>query len=104
MAPHLSNDEFFASLSSLLTSTSQKTQGSVYLTQKRLTTTASSFTDPSITEGSILVRATDGKTQNPKPTKAAEGASTSKVTKNKKVAKIKLSTIVSPADLEAFFV
>lgn len=50
------------------------------------------------------MRATDGKTQNPKPTKAAEGASTSKVTKNKKVAKIKLSTIVSPADLEAFFV
>ncbi|PCG90926.1 Signal recognition particle, SRP14 subunit [Penicillium occitanis (nom. inval.)] len=102
MAPHLSNDEFFTSLLTLLTSTSQKTKGSVYLTQKRLSTTSS--TDPSITEGSILVRATDGRTQNPKPTKTAEG--TTKVTKNKKTAapKAKLSTVVSQADLEAFFV
>jgi signal recognition particle subunit SRP14 len=86
----------------LLTSTSQKTKGSVYLTQKRLSTTSS--TDPSITEGSILVRATDGRTQNPKPTKTAEG--TTKVTKNKKTAapKAKLSTVVSQAGLEAFFV
>ncbi|EEA24993.1 hypothetical protein TMatcc_008094 [Talaromyces marneffei ATCC 18224] len=98
MAPHLSNDEFFASLTTLLTSTSKKTQGSVYLTQKRLT---SSSTDPSITEGSILVRATDGKTQNPKPSKTTDNT---KVTKKKAAPKSKLSTVVSPADLEAFFV
>lgn len=45
------------------------------------------------------MRVTDGKTQNPKPSK--EDA---KVSKSKKVTKSKLSTVVSPADLEAFFV
>lgn len=47
------------------------------------------------------MRATDGRTQNPKPSKE-----TAKVSKNKKAAvpKSKVSTVVSPADLEAFFV
>ena len=47
------------------------------------------------------MRATDGRTQNPKPSQED-----SKVTKNKKTTapKAKLSTVVSPADLEAFFV
>jgi signal recognition particle subunit SRP14 len=85
--------QFFASLTTLLSTTSQKAKGSVFLTQKRL-----SFEDPTIAEGSILVRATDGGTQNPK-TQPSD-----KVKKTKSASKVKLSTIVAPADLESFFV
>ncbi|EED18821.1 signal recognition particle 14kD protein, putative [Talaromyces stipitatus ATCC 10500] len=97
MAPHLSNDEFFASLTNLFTNTTQKTKGSIYLTQKRL---PSSFSDQSTPEGSILVRATDGRTQNPNPRDSKD----SKVSKKKVAPKVKISTVVSPADLELFFV
>ncbi|QKX54413.1 uncharacterized protein TRUGW13939_01499 [Talaromyces rugulosus] len=93
MAPHSTNDEFFASLTTLLSTTSQKAKGSVFLTQKRL-----SFEDPTIAEGSILVRATDGGTQTPN-TKPSD-----KVKKTKSAPKVKISTIVAPADLESFFV
>lgn len=95
MAPHLGHEEFFSSLSDLLSKTSQKTRGSVFLTQKPLIdSTASSETDFS-SRPSILIRATDGNTNAPNP-------KNNKVEK-KTITKVKLSTIVAPEDLEAFY-
>ncbi|KAL1962312.1 hypothetical protein VTN77DRAFT_9803 [Rasamsonia byssochlamydoides] len=100
MAPHLSNDEFFSSLSTLLSTVSQKSRGSVYLSQKRLSSSPSNSSSTeegsSFVPGSILIRATDGKTSNPNP---KSGGDSSKA----KAAKVKISTIVAPNDLEAFY-
>ncbi|KAI9925605.1 hypothetical protein ASPWEDRAFT_29042 [Aspergillus wentii DTO 134E9] len=98
MAPHLSHDEFFTSLTTLLSSTSQKARGSVFLSQKPLLETPSSSKDdsPAPTRPSILIRATDGNTNAPNP----------KSYKDKKKAaskKVKLSTVVAFEDLEAFY-
>lgn len=89
--------QFFTSLTALLTSTSQKTRGSVYLTQKPLNTTGD---DPSpVSQPSILIRATDGNTNAPNP----------KNPKNKiekplaKASKVKISTVVAPEELEGFY-
>ncbi|KAE8152223.1 signal recognition particle, SRP14 subunit [Aspergillus avenaceus] len=90
MAP-LSHEEFFTSLTDLLSKTSQKSRGSVYLTQKPLAGTDSSA------RPSILIRATDGNTNAPNPKK-------NKVEKQKKSdSKVKLSTVVAPEDLEGFY-
>lgn len=48
---------------------------------------------------SILIRATDGNTNAPNPKSASKDG---KITKNK-TTKIKLSTVVNPDDLEAFY-
>jgi signal recognition particle subunit SRP14 len=48
---------------------------------------------------SILIRATDGNTNAPNPKSASKDG---KITKNKST-KIKLSTIVNPDDIEAFY-
>ncbi|OKL61763.1 hypothetical protein UA08_02351 [Talaromyces atroroseus] len=96
--PHMNNDEFFAALTTLLSSTSQKAKGSVYLLQKRIV----SSEDPTIAEGSILVRATDGKTSNPNPRTSDSNSGITK-TKTTKTPKVKLSTVVALADLDAFF-
>lgn len=122
MAPHLSNEEvtnpnnvpkeplvsdtktlqFFTSLTSLLTRTSQKTRGSVYLTQKPLLTTPETEAQagPSPTaQPSILIRATDGNTNAPNPKN-----NSNKVQKSaSKATKVKISTVVAPEDLEGFF-
>lgn len=71
-------------------------KGSVYLTQKRLISTDDS---ESAIRGAVLVRATDGRTQNAKPA----GTKDSKVSKTQ-APKYKFSTIVDTADLDAFFV
>ncbi|GAB7352259.1 hypothetical protein MBLNU459_g2724t1 [Dothideomycetes sp. NU459] len=97
MAPaHLSNDEFFAKLSALLETRQQKGHGSIWLTQKRL----SHDTDAAPSAGDaladldpakplpIIVRATDGNSQSED---------------RKKAAKVKLSTVVQPDDMEAFY-
>ncbi|EME42782.1 hypothetical protein DOTSEDRAFT_73534 [Dothistroma septosporum NZE10] len=101
MREHLGHDEFFTQLTSLIENTQQKGHGSVYLTQKRLTYDPSTKTpaprsiDDSLSDLNppnplpLIIRATDGKSQD-KDRK-----------KNKD--KIKLSTIVQPDDLEAFF-
>lgn len=92
--------QFFTSLTDLLSKTSQKSRGSVYLTQKPLlhnittTTEASASTS---TQPSILIRATDGNTNAPNP-------KADKVQKKKSSAtKVKLSTVVAPEELEAFY-
>ncbi|ODQ56385.1 signal recognition particle, SRP9/SRP14 subunit [Saitoella complicata NRRL Y-17804] len=83
----LSNNEFLASLGSLLTA--KKVHGSVFLTQKRYSY------DPSAEEDSlddlstdknfpILIRATDGKS-------------------SKEDTKVKFSTLVNLTDLDSFF-
>ncbi|KAJ5624060.1 signal recognition particle SRP14 subunit [Penicillium lagena] len=96
MAPHLSHNEFFSSLTDLLSKTSQKSRGSVYLTQKPMTDADSSNSQPS-----ILIRATDGNTNAPNP-KSGKSGKSSRVTKDKST-KVKMSTIVSPGDLESFY-
>ncbi|BCR87911.1 signal recognition particle 14 kDa protein [Aspergillus chevalieri] len=102
MAPHLSNEEFFASLTTLLSTTSQKTRGSVYLTQKPLlnTTTSTNGDDPSpVSRPSILIRATDGNTNAPNPKNPKNKIEKSKA----KSSKVKISTVVAPEELEGFY-
>ncbi|KAL7273701.1 hypothetical protein RUND412_003421 [Rhizina undulata] len=84
----LSNDEFFAQLTTLLQSTTSQQKGSIFLTQKPLT--PESYThavnSPPPTDAApipLLIRATNGK--------------------KRKSEIVKLSTLVQPADLEAFF-
>jgi len=96
----MSNDEFFAGLTKLISDTQAKGHGSVYLTQKRLTYDGSTPA-PGKSAGDglqdlnpenplpVLVRATDGKSQGKDRTKNRQ--------------KVKLSTVVQPDDIEAFF-
>ncbi|KAI1428911.1 signal recognition particle 14kD protein [Xylaria sp. FL1777] len=93
---HLSNDEFFAKLVELFDSAKGRDHGSIILTQKRL-----SYDQPlpEPTDGAvsadqqpqhplpILIRATNGKGKEDRKAKK----------------KIKLSTVVSPDALPAFF-
>ncbi|KAF7587712.1 hypothetical protein BBP40_006847 [Aspergillus hancockii] len=95
MAPHLGHEEFFSSLTDLLSKTSQKTRGSIFLTQKPLVDHTTELTSSTL-RPSILIRATDGNTNAPNP-------KNSKVEKKKTVSKVKLSTIVAPEDIEAFY-
>ncbi|KAE8356591.1 signal recognition particle, SRP14 subunit [Aspergillus coremiiformis] len=95
MPPHLGHEEFFSSLADLLSKASQKARGSVFLTQKPLIDSTASSEDKSSSRPSILIRATDGNTNAPNP-------KNNKVEK-KTVSKVKLSTIVAPEDLEAFY-
>lgn len=67
------------------------------LTQKPLIDVPGATTTNS--QPSILIRATDGNTNAPNPKSASKNG---KITKNKST-KIKLSTVVSPDDLEAFY-
>ncbi|KAF1817932.1 signal recognition particle, SRP9/SRP14 subunit [Dissoconium aciculare CBS 342.82] len=100
MADRLSNDEFFAKLTTLISNTQAKGHGSVYLTQKRLTYESSNPATAKVSSDSLqdlnperplplLVRATDGKSQSKDRTKNRE--------------KVKLSTVVQPDDIETFF-
>ncbi|TGJ80775.1 hypothetical protein E0Z10_g7988 [Xylaria hypoxylon] len=93
---HLSNDEFFAKLVDLFDSAKGKDHGSIVLTQKRLSydqplpeptddTVPSDLHPPRPLP--ILIRATNGK-----------GKEDRKANK-----KIKLSTVVAPDSLPAFF-
>lgn len=90
----LTQNQFFSSLSSLLDKTSQKSRGSVTLTQKPLLNTNTESTQQ---QPSILIRATDGNTNAPNP-------KTHKIEKKAaKATKVKLSTVVAPEDLEGFY-
>ncbi|KAL3468488.1 signal recognition particle, SRP9/SRP14 subunit [Aspergillus heterothallicus] len=100
MSKPLGHEEFFASLTNLLTSTSQKTRGSVYLTQKPLLPTSAEQASITTSSPSILIRATDGNTSAPNP----KSTSTDKNNKrNSKESKVKLSTVVQPDELETFY-
>ncbi|KAK2759871.1 hypothetical protein FQN54_002605 [Arachnomyces sp. PD_36] len=81
--PHASNSEFFTSLTKLLSTQSEKSQGSIFLTQKRFPSSTEQKPDNETqSEPSILVRATDGKD---------------------KEHRVKISTVVAPDELEAFY-
>ncbi|KAK4236947.1 putative signal recognition particle 14kD protein [Achaetomium macrosporum] len=91
---HLTHDEFFAKLADLFNARKTKAHGAVYLTQKRFTfnqeETPSSEADPfadlhPARPLPILIRATNGKS------------------KEHRAAKVKLSTVVQPQDLDAFY-
>ena len=88
--------QFFSSLTNLLTITSQKAQGSIYLVQKPLLDNANNNGNSTETSPpprpSILIRATDGNTHSSNP-KKHETTST----------KVKISTVVSPEGLDAFY-
>jgi signal recognition particle subunit SRP14 len=84
-------------LTDLLSKTSQKSRGSVYLTQKSLIDVPGATSTHS--QPSILIRATDGNTNAPNPKSASKDG---KITKDKS-AKVKVSTIVNPDELEAFY-
>ena len=72
----------------------------MYLTQKPLLNTDNTTTE-SASQPSILSRATDGNTNAPNP-KTSEAKK--KVSKTGSAAsKVKISTVVSPDDLEAFY-
>ncbi|KAL3436505.1 signal recognition particle, SRP14 subunit [Aspergillus tetrazonus] len=98
MTTPLGHEEFFTSLTTLLTTTSQKARGSVYLTQTPLLNTQSPDSADKETLPSILIRASDGNTNAP-------NAKTHPNIKDKKTkdTKVKISTIVRPAELEAFY-
>ncbi|EEH16958.2 hypothetical protein PABG_07045 [Paracoccidioides brasiliensis Pb03] len=95
-SPHVSNDEFFETLQSLLSKQSAQARGSIFLTQKRMpsastnstnsTSPSPSAADPSapatLSLSPILIRATNGK---------------------HKSSKAKVSTVVQPGDIEGFF-
>ncbi|KAI0969103.1 signal recognition particle 14kD protein [Xylaria arbuscula] len=87
---HLSNDEFFAKLVELFDSAKGKDHGSIALTQKRL-----SYDQPEAADDTanpprplpVLIRATNAKGKEDRTAKK----------------KIKLSTVVDPDALPAFF-
>ncbi|KAL4808866.1 signal recognition particle, SRP14 subunit [Aspergillus unguis] len=100
MSKTLGHEEFFTSLTTLLTNTSQKSRGSVYLTQSPLLNSSNTSSDSSERiQPSILIRATDGNTSAPNPKTHPESKDKSK----KKETKVKLSTVVQPQDLETFY-
>jgi len=90
----LTNDEFFAQLAQVFDRTRGKDHGSIFLIQKRLSydqplpdaSQEGAFADTSpATPLPILIRATNGKS------------------KERKTKRVKISTIVSPDALPAFF-
>ncbi|KAL2819330.1 signal recognition particle, SRP14 subunit [Aspergillus cavernicola] len=99
MSQPLGHEEFFTSLTTLLTTTSQKTRGSVYLTQKPLLATSPTESS-SPAPPSILIRATDGNTNAPNP-KTHPNLKDNK--KKQRESKVKLLTVVQPHELETFY-
>ncbi|KAJ4387987.1 hypothetical protein N0V93_008590 [Gnomoniopsis smithogilvyi] len=110
---HLTHDEFFNSLGELFTSQKGKDHGSVFLTQKRLTSSTGASTpsrnepladiadvlsnddSPSATYP-VIIRATDGKGREPR----TDGKGY-QVRKDGK--KVKLSTVVESDAIDAFY-
>ncbi|KAK4998802.1 hypothetical protein LTR66_002030 [Elasticomyces elasticus] len=96
---HLSSDEFFDRLSVLLEAGQQKSHGSIYLTQKRLSyelDAASSLSTDKVADDPtwdlhppqpmpVIIRATDGKD------------------KKRRAEKVRFSTVVQPDQLAAFY-
>lgn len=78
----LTPSQFFTSLTTLLSTQSQKSKGSIYLTQKRFPSPPSEQQSETQSTPSILIRATDGKDKD---------------------SRTKVSTVVSPDELEAFY-
>ncbi|KAM0298361.1 hypothetical protein HYE67_006319 [Fusarium culmorum] len=92
---HMSHDEFFAKLGELFDHRKGSDHGSIYLSQKRLTygqdipQPSEEEPSPDINPGKplpLIIKATNGKG------------------KRDRSKKVKLSTVVNPEDLEAFYV
>ncbi|KAF2631647.1 signal recognition particle, SRP9/SRP14 subunit [Macroventuria anomochaeta] len=102
---HLSNDEFFTQLGNLFEHNRKKGHGSVYLTQKRLIfDSASTPATPTKVADDPLW---DTHPENPLPVliRASNNASDKKAgTERQDVAKIVLSTIVEPGDIDTFYI
>ncbi|KAL4763894.1 signal recognition particle 14 kDa protein [Aspergillus foveolatus] len=98
MTTPLGHEEFFTSLTTLLTTTSRKARGSVYLTQTPLLNTQSPDSADKETLPSILIRASDGNTNAANPKTHPNNKD-----KKTKDTKVKISTIVRPGELEAFY-
>ncbi|PNS17505.1 hypothetical protein CAC42_8048 [Sphaceloma murrayae] len=101
--PHLSHDEFFNQLTNLLSSRTQEGHGSIWLTQKRLSyDTLENPTPGKVADDPLW----DTHPPNPLPLiiRATDGKSTiNKVEKKKSKSKVKLSAVVQPDDLDAFY-
>ncbi|KAJ8110268.1 hypothetical protein OPT61_g6843 [Boeremia exigua] len=101
---HLSNDEFFTQLGNLFEHNRTKGHGSVYLTQKRLTfDSASTPATPTKVADDPLW---DTHPEAPLPVliRASNNRSDKKAgTDRQDVAKIVLSTIVKPDDIDTFY-
>ncbi|KAL0257827.1 hypothetical protein SLS55_006992 [Diplodia seriata] len=108
---HLSNEEFFARLKELFDARRTKDHGTVYLTQKRRTPCPADNSPKANVTFDLESRAStptkvaddplwDTHPPNPLPiiVRATNGKS-----KDKRDRKVKLSTIVSPDNLEAFY-
>ncbi|CAO2654186.1 Nn.00g109190.m01.CDS01 [Neocucurbitaria sp. VM-36] len=102
---HLSNDEFFTQLNNLFEHIRTKGHGSVYLTQKRFAFDSSSTppTPTKIADDPLW----DTHPEQPVPVviRASNNKSDKRPgTDREDIEKIKLSTVVKPEDLEAFYV
>ncbi|PWW77440.1 signal recognition particle, SRP9/SRP14 subunit [Tuber magnatum] len=88
--PRLTHEEFFKSLTTLLTTATAKEKSTVYLTQKPLlhisAPTASTAENPP-----LLIRATNGDSKDQRK----KG--------DKRDGRIKISTVVMPNELQSFF-
>lgn len=101
----LNNNDFFARLTSLLTSTHAQSHGSIYLTQKPLppSPSPSDAAPSSQSPPQILVRATNGVGKPKKSSPAASKVSKAKSTSAGTRSKIKFATVVEVAELEGFY-
>ncbi|KAJ4320568.1 hypothetical protein N0V94_003326 [Neodidymelliopsis sp. IMI 364377] len=102
---HLSNDEFFTQLGNLFEHNRKKGHGSVYLTQKRLTfdSTSTPVTPTKVADDPLW----DTHPEQPFPVlvRASNNRSDKKAeTDRQDVAKIVLSTVVQPDDIDTFYI
>ncbi|KAK7552529.1 signal recognition particle, SRP9/SRP14 subunit [Phyllosticta citricarpa] len=103
--PHISNDEFFAKLTDLFNSRRAKDHGSIYLTQKRLTYDPIAPTSPSAAAERTQAALQDDPlwdTHPPSPLPVIVRATDGK-SKPRRGDKVKLSTLVQPDALDAFY-
>ncbi|KAL8827008.1 MAG: hypothetical protein Q9170_007182 [Blastenia crenularia] len=95
---HLSVDEFFARLSSLFDSRRNSTHGSIFLTQKRLSSKTLPKSSPAAAPTDAPFSDLNPSSPLPVLIRASNGKS-----KEHRKDKIKLSTIVQPDELDGFF-
>ncbi|CAI6334967.1 unnamed protein product [Periconia digitata] len=101
---HLSNDEFFTKLGDLFDTNRTKGHGSVYLTQKRMTFDTNLATPDATKVADDPLWDTHPQDPLPIIVRASNNKSTKHPgTDREAIAKIKLSTVVQPDQLETFY-
>ncbi|KAK5169147.1 uncharacterized protein LTR77_006456 [Saxophila tyrrhenica] len=118
---HLSHDEFFTQLATLLENTQKAGHGSVHLNQKRSTSSPPTSSPPQANPSPVTHDTTSAPTSPaakvpddplwdlhpPEPlpiiVRATDGKSTKNDKKTKNPDKVKLSTVVQPDEIEGFF-